>query len=83
MYGKSILSVQHLNKEFKVLFIVVDSELSPIIGLKTSVHMNLIKRVNAVNSDSKFIAKEFHDLPIRIRTDSSENGLVAFLEQKQ
>ena len=61
VHGKCILPVNHRSKKFHVLFIVVDSNNTvPIIGLKTSERLNLVRRVFKVNTseledDAEFI----------------------------
>ena len=43
--GKCSLTLAHKNNSFKVSFIVVESNSVPILGLKTSKHLQLIKRI--------------------------------------
>ena len=54
VHGKRILPVNHRGKKFHVLFVVVDSNNTdntvPIIGLKTSERLNLVRRVFKVNT---------------------------------
>ena len=41
--GKCVLTLKYNNKTFKTLFIVVEAESSPLLGLKTWDKLNLIK----------------------------------------
>lgn len=50
--GSCILSVEHKNSRFSVLFLVADIDSLPIIGLQTSMKLNLIKRIMKVDSKS-------------------------------
>ena len=43
--GKCSLTLDHKSNYFKVKFFVVDSDSVPILGLKTSKHLQLIKRI--------------------------------------
>ena len=49
--GKCITSIKLKNQKVKVLFIVVDADSVPIIGLNTSEKLNLIKRVYKIAND--------------------------------
>jgi len=47
-----------------VLFIVVETDPVPIVGLNTSEHLNLIERINTINGTSQAdvpFEKEFSD----------------------
>lgn len=46
--GKTILPITRHGKTYHVLFIVVEEELAPILGLNTVEHMDLIRRVEKV-----------------------------------
>ena len=63
--GKSILPLMHKGKKHHVLFIVVSSDTTPIIGLNTSERLNLIQRVLKINKSDSFnpdqIPKEYFD----------------------
>ena len=63
--GKSILPLMHKGKMHHVLFIVVSSDTTPIIGLNTSERLNLIQRVLKINKSDSFnpdqIPKEYFD----------------------
>ena len=59
--GKYPLTLAHKNNSFKVSFIVVDSHSVPILGLKTSEHLQLTKRICRIETNSKTIFSEFHD----------------------
>ena len=49
--GRCITSIKLKNQKVKVLFIVVDADSVPIIGLNTSVKLDLIKRVYKIAND--------------------------------
>ena len=61
--GKSIIPLVHKGVKYYVLFIVVSSDTTPIIGLNTSEKLNLIQRVSKVNRSDTFhpdqIPKEY------------------------
>ena len=59
--GKCSLALDHENNSPKVSFIVVDSDSVPILGLKTSKHSQLIKRICQVEANSETVFSEFHD----------------------
>ena len=59
--GKCSLTLAHKNNSFKVSFIVVDSDSVPILGLKTSEHLQLIKRICRIETNSETFFSEFHD----------------------
>ena len=48
--GKCILYVRHKGKSYPVLFHVAETNSTPILGLKTSLRLNLIKRVDALDN---------------------------------
>ena len=53
--GSCILHIQHGNKTVPILFIVADIYSPPIIGLKTSQKLNLVKRIHNINKKSNKI----------------------------
>ena len=59
--GKCSLTLAHKNNSFKVSFTVVDSDSVPILGLKTSKHLQLIKRIFRIETNSETFFSEFHD----------------------
>ena len=59
--GKCSLTLDHKNLSFKVWFIVVDSDSLPILGLKTSKHLQPIKRICRIETNSEMLFSEFHD----------------------
>ena len=59
IYGKCIATLKHQGTNFNTLFTVVDDNYSPILGLKTSEHLNLIKRIYNIDADKIF--SEFKD----------------------
>ena len=59
--GKCSLTLDHKNNYFKVSFIVVDSDSIPILGLKTNEHLQLIKRICQIETNSEKFFSEFHD----------------------
>ena len=60
IHGKCIATLKYQGKSFQTLFVVVDVNSSPILGLKTGEKLNLIKRVYNIDSaDDMF--EEFKD----------------------
>ena len=59
--GKCSLTLDQKNNSFKVSFIVVDSDSVPILGLKTSEHLQLIKRICRIETNGETFFPEFHD----------------------
>ena len=59
--GKCSSTLAHKNNSFKVLLIVVDSDSVPIVGLKTNEHLELIKRICRIETNSETLFSEFHD----------------------
>ena len=69
---KCSLTLDHKNNSFKVLFIVVDSGSAPILGLKISRHLQLIKGICRTEINSETFFSEFHDCFGEIDTDHVE-----------
>ena len=62
--GQCILDVQYKDQKYKVLFIISDSEVKPILGRKACDKMNLVKRVLSVSHDTaKSSVDLFGDYP--------------------
>ena len=59
--GKCSLTLDHKNNSFKVSFIVVDLDSVAILGLKTSEHLQLIKRICRIETNGETFFSEFHD----------------------
>ena len=59
--GKFSSTLDHKNNSFKVSFIVADSESVPILVLKTSERLQLIKRICRIETNSETFFSEFHD----------------------
>ena len=61
--GSCIIQITLKNKNIPVLFIVTDTHSTPIVGLKTSEKLNLIKRVriDKINSKIPEYLQEFSD----------------------
>ena len=58
--GRCILYVVHKSKTVPVIFIVANTNATPILGLKSSANLNLIKRVWQVDNDvPEYIFNEF------------------------
>ena len=57
--GQCVLRIKHCNGTTPTLFIVTEGNTSPILGLKTSNDLNLIRRINEVNKSK--IMDEFSD----------------------
>ena len=51
--GKCLAKIKHKNTVTHVLFIVADTKSSPILGLKTSSNLNLIKRIMKIDSHAQ------------------------------
>ena len=62
--GKVLLNIQYKDKNLEQAFYVVDDNVQNVLGAETSVQMNLIKRVYALNTDPNDdnILNEFSDL---------------------
>ena len=58
---KYSLTLAHKNNSFKVSFFIVDSDSVPILGLKTSEHLQLTKRISKLETNSETFFSEFHD----------------------
>ena len=50
--GRCILKIKHLGKTYPLLFVIVDIDSVPILGLKASEKLNLIKRVHTIDMTS-------------------------------
>eukprot|EP00112_Aurelia_sp_Birch-Aquarium-sp1_P026264 Seg921.2 transcript_id=Seg921.2/GoldUCD/mRNA.D3Y31 product="hypothetical protein" protein_id=Seg921.2/GoldUCD/D3Y31 len=62
--GRCIASIKHKSQTVNVLFVVVETDSVPIIGLNTSEKLNLIKQIYKINGSSQTdvpIEKEFSD----------------------
>ena len=63
--GKCIASIEHKGNTFHQLFIIVKSNTTPIIGLKSCEKLNLIQRVHKINASTplhtNFPINEFND----------------------
>ena len=60
--GKSVLNLNHKGRSYPVLFIIVDIEATPILGLTTCSHLNLIKRIMHVDKDMhEIMTQQFQD----------------------
>ena len=55
------MTLAHKNNSLKVSFTVVDSDSVPILGLKTSKHLQLIKRICRIETNKEMFFSEFHD----------------------
>ena len=60
--GKCSLTLDHKNNYFKVSFIVVDLCSVPILGLKTSERLQLIKRICRIEANRETFFSEYHNL---------------------
>ena len=59
--GKCSLTLACKNKSFKVSFLVVDSGSVPIPRLKTSKHLQLIKRICRIKKNNEKFLSQSHD----------------------
>ena len=59
--GKSSLNVAHKNSSFKVSFLVVESDSAPVLGLKTSENLLLVKRICRIETSNDTPFPKFHD----------------------
>ena len=50
--GKAIILCQHSGKLYNIEFEVLDLDVPGILGLPTSIKLNLIKRINAVQEQN-------------------------------
>ena len=57
--GKCSLTLAHKNNSLKVSFIVVDSDSAPILELKTSERLQLIKRICGIETNSETFFSNF------------------------
>ena len=73
--GKCQWTLAHTNNSFKVSFIVVDSDSAPILGLKTSKHLQLIKRICRIETNKEMFFSEFHDCFGEIGTLNTTNHI--------
>ena len=53
--GRCILRIKHLGKTYPLLFVIVDIDSVPILGLKASEKLNLIKRVHTIDMTSEIL----------------------------
>ena len=58
--GKRSLALAHESNSFKVSFIILDSDLIPILGLKKSEHLQLMKRIGRIEINNEKFISEFH-----------------------
>ena len=56
---KCSLTIDHKNKSYKASFIVVDSDSLPIVGLKTSEYLHLIKKFVELKQIVKSFSQNF------------------------
>eukprot|EP00112_Aurelia_sp_Birch-Aquarium-sp1_P025750 Seg874.6 transcript_id=Seg874.6/GoldUCD/mRNA.D3Y31 product="putative protein K02A2.6" protein_id=Seg874.6/GoldUCD/D3Y31 len=60
--GKSVLTLNHKGRCYPVLFIIVDIEATPILGLTTCSHLNLINRIMHVDKNMhEIMTQQFPD----------------------
>ena len=59
--GRAILNLTHKNKNISVLFIIVDINATPVLGLQTSAKLNLIQRVYQVSCNPPPYLDQFKD----------------------
>ena len=59
--GNCLLTLDHKNNSFKVSFIFVDSDSLPVLRLKTSEHLQLIKRICRTETNSETFFSKFYD----------------------
>ena len=50
--GKTRISVRHKDKYFPLEIQIVDQDVQPVLGLKSSIDLNLVNRVYTVNNQS-------------------------------
>ena len=65
VYGRCVLSLLHRGKVFKVLFYVVETQQTPLLGLNTSTRLDLIRRVDNVVTASDIksrVLKDYSDV---------------------
>ncbi|XP_046864316.1 uncharacterized protein K02A2.6-like [Xenia sp. Carnegie-2017] len=60
--GKCTLNIQHNNQTHAIPFVVANTTSLPLIGLQTSIDLNLIKRVWTVNAKTPNFIQEYKDV---------------------
>ena len=65
--GQCILNVNYLDRSYPLLFYVVDVDSVPILGLRASEKLGLIKRVHSINPNAS-IFDQYDDCFDEIRT---------------
>ena len=63
--GRCVLSLRHKNQKFQVMFYVVDTKQIPLLGLRTSSRLDLIRRVYTVDTARDLqsrVMKEYGDV---------------------
>ena len=61
-YGMAIKNCQHKGKTYPVVFEVIDQDVSNILGLSTCVELNLIQRLDAINTRTSDIVDLYSDV---------------------
>ena len=61
-YGKATINCQHKGKTYSVAFEVIDQDVSNILGLSTCVELNLIQRLDAINTQTSDIVDLYSDV---------------------
>ena len=59
--GQCILRIKHRNGSTPAMFFVTKEEASPILSLKTSCDLDLIKRIETLNTESSDLLNEYND----------------------
>ncbi|XP_046856095.1 uncharacterized protein K02A2.6-like [Xenia sp. Carnegie-2017] len=60
--GKCTLDIQHNNQTHAIPFVVANTTSPPLIGLQTSIDLNLIKRVWTINAKTPNFIQEYKDV---------------------
>jgi len=66
--GKAIISCQHNGKQYHIKFEGLDQDVPSVLGLPTSIKLNLIKHINTVqeqntqNSNTTYFFKKYKDV---------------------
>ena len=67
------MTLAHKDNSFEISFTVVNSDVVPILGLKTSEHLQLIKRICRIETNNEKFLSQFHDCFEEIETLNTTN----------
>ena len=61
-YGKATINCQHKGKTYPVVFEVIDQDVSNTLGLSTCEELNLVQRLDAINTQTSDIVDLYSDV---------------------